>query len=148
MKNLNYPDEVTSLIKIRNESSSKMLWDPCRKKWLQATPEEWVRQHALSYLSILGYSFELMKTESGLRTGFKEKRSDAVVFVNATPFILVECKAPTVRIDQKVFNQAFNYNQTLNAKFLYLTNGIQHIYWDVAQGKAIKKLPIANDLDP
>ena len=148
MKNLNYPDKVSSLIKIRNESSSQMLWDPCRKKWLKATPEEWVRQHALSYLFMLGYSFELIKTESGLRTGFKEKRSDAIVFVNAIPFILVECKAPNVKIDQKVFNQAFNYNQTLKAKFLYLTNGMQHIYWDVAKGKAIGTLPTANDLDP
>ncbi|NDH77961.1 MAG: type I restriction enzyme HsdR N-terminal domain-containing protein [Flavobacteriia bacterium] len=100
---------------------------------------------SLSYLHLLGYSFALIETESGLRTGFKEKRSDALVYKNSAPFILVECKAPSVNIDQKVFNQAFNYNQSLKAKYLYLTNGKQHIFWDVPGNKALDSLPSASD---
>jgi hypothetical protein len=142
---LNFPAEVTALVRHKQEGNQNLLWDPCRKKWLVATPEEWVRQHAISYLYLLGYSFALIETESGLRTGFKEKRSDALVYKHSAPFILVECKAPTVKIDQKVFNQAFNYNQRLQAKHLYLTNGKQHIFWDVTGNKALESLPSASD---
>jgi len=142
---LNFPKEVSALVRHKKEKDQTLLWDPCRKKWLIATPEEWVRQYALHYLHILGYSFALMETESGLRTGFREKRSDALVYKNTAPFILVECKAPSVKIDQKVFNQAFNYNQSLQAKYLYLTNGKQHIFWDIVGHKALESLPSAND---
>ena len=109
---LNFPAEVAALVRHKHEEDQNLLWDPCRKKWLVATPEEWVRQHAICYLHLLGYSFALIQTESGLRTGFKEKRSDALVYKNTAPYILVECKAPSVKIDQRVFNQAFNYNQS------------------------------------
>ena len=142
---LNFPAEATALVRHKQEEDQNLLWDPCRKKWLIATPEEWVRQHAISYLHLLGYSFELIETESGLRTGFREKRSDALVYKNSVPFILVESKAPSVKIDQKVFNQAFNYNQSLKAKYLYLTNGKQHIFWDVPSNKALDSLPSASD---
>jgi len=142
---LNFPEEVAALVRYKKEGGQTLLWDPCRKKWLVATPEEWVRQHALSYLHILGYSFALIETESGMRTGFKEKRYDALVYKNSAPFILVECKAPSVKIGQKVFNQAFNYNQSLKAEYLYLTNGKQHIFWDVLGNKASESLPIASD---
>ena len=142
---LNFPAEVTALVRHKEEEGQNLLWDPCRKKWLVATPEEWVRQHAICYLHLLGYSFTLMETESGLRTGFKEKRSDALIYKNTAPYILVECKAPSVKIDQKVFNQAFNYNQSLKAKYLYLTNGKQHIFWDVVGNKALESLPSVSD---
>lgn len=142
---LNFPAEVAALVRHKQEEDHNLLWDPCRKKWLVATPEEWVRQHAISYLHLLGYSFALIQTERGLRTGFKEKRSDALVYKNTAPYILVECKAPSVKIDQRVFNQAFNYNQSLKAKYLYLTNGKQHIFWDVLGNKAVKSLPSASD---
>ena len=142
---LNFPAEATALVRQKQKEDQNLLWDPCRKKWLVASPEEWVRQHAISYLHLLGYSFALIETESGLRTGFKEKRSDALVYKNSAPFILVECKAPSVNIDQKVFNQAFNYNQSLKAKYLYLTNGKQQIFWDVPGNKALDSLPSASD---
>lgn len=142
---LNFPAEVAALVRHKQEEDHNLLWDPCRKKWLVATPEEWVRQHAISYLHLLGYSFALIQTERGLRTGFKEKRSDALVYKNTAPYILVECKAPSVKINQRVFNQAFNYNQSLKAKYLYLTNGKQHIFWDVLGNKAVKSLPSASD---
>ena len=142
---LNFPEEATALVRYKQKEGQNLIWDPCRKKWLVATPEEWVRQHAISYLHLLGYSFALIETESGLRTGFKEKRSDALVYKNSAPFILVECKAPSVKIDQKVFNQAFNYNQSLKAMYLYLTNGKQHIFWDVLGNKALDSLPSASD---
>ena len=142
---LNFPAEVAALVRHKNEEGQNLLWDPCRKKWLVATPEEWVRQHAISYLHLLGYSFTLMETECGLRTGFKEKRSDALVYKNTAPYILIECKAPSVKIDQKVFNQAFNYNQSLKAKYLYLTNGKQHMFWDVVGNKTLTSLPSVSD---
>lgn len=144
---LNFPQEVSALVQRKSDDGQTRLWDPCRKKWLIATPEEWVRQHAISYLYCLGYSFALIETESGLRTGFKDKRSDALVYKNAAPYILVECKAPSIKIDQKVFNQAFNYNQSLKAKYLYLTNGKQHIFWDVQGNTALESLPNATGPD-
>ena len=142
MQKLNFPSYK---FRIKNSENKTQIFDEVRKKFVTLQPEEWVRQYALHYLHILGYSFALMETESGLRTGFREKRSDALVYKNTAPFILVECKAPSVKIDQKVFNQAFNYNQSLHAKYLYLTNGKQHIFWDIVDHKALESLPSAND---
>ena len=62
---LNFPAEVAALVRHKQEEDQNLLWDPCRKKWLVATPEEWVRQHAISYLHLLGYSSTFCRDHYG-----------------------------------------------------------------------------------
>jgi len=101
------------------------LWDPTRKLWLVAEPEEVVRQTLILYLQdILSTSPARMKTEPEIRVQSMRKRLDLVLYDgNGEPFLLAECKAWSVPIDEKVLQQIGNYNTVLKAPFLLLTNG-------------------------
>ena len=138
-----FAPEITLAVQMRETVSGQEIWDPVRKKWLVGVPEEWVRQHCISYLDALGYATSNMSTEAGIQTGFKQKRTDIVANKAGLPIILVECKAPSVKLSQTTFNQAFNYNQSVGAAYLWLTNGMQHLYWDCTKNKPCTSLPLA-----
>jgi type I site-specific restriction endonuclease len=54
------------------------------------------------------------------------KRFDILVYDEATqPYIIVECKAPQIKINQAVFDQAATYNFIFRAPFLVVTNGLE-----------------------
>ena len=114
--------------KIKKEHDKLYIYDSIRRKYLLLTPEEWVRQHFLHYLiSGLHYPKGLITTESGLKYHQLQRRTDIVVFNRqAKPFMIVECKAPSVTINQQVFNQIATYNKVLQANLLVVTNGLQH----------------------
>ena len=141
-----FPLEIASEIKLRNKDDGIEIWDPIRMKWLVAVPEEWVRQHCIAYLNTLGYPKSNMTTEAGIQTGFKQKRTDVVANKAGKPIILVECKAPLVKLSQTTFNQAFNYNQSVKAPFVWLTNGMQHLYWDCTNNVQCMSLPLAESI--
>jgi len=138
---LNFPESLTLHIQIKEDDGQDLIFDAVRKKWLVCTPEEWVRQHAIQYLVALGYSIHHLQIESGLKTGFNSKRSDIIANIDGQPEVLVECKAPQVPLSQNTFNQAFNYNTSINAAFIWLTNGMQHLYWDCVNNKQLEQLP-------
>lgn len=138
---LHFPEALTDQIQLRTEDGQDYIFDAVRKKWLVCTPEEWVRQHAVQYLIALGYSIHHLQIESGLKTGFNSKRSDIIANIGGKPEILVECKAPEVKLSQETFNQAFNYNNTIGAPIIWLTNGLQNLYWDCTSGKQLQQLP-------
>ena len=99
-----------------------------RKKWLILTPEEWVRQNTLAFLNQnLKYPIHLINTEVPIKINKLSQRMDIVIYKEAKPFILCECKKPKVKITQETLDQALRYNNILNAEWVYLTNGIQHI---------------------
>ncbi len=84
--------------------------------------------------------------ETGLKYNQLHKRSDILVLDRlGKPFFLIECKAPKIKIDQKVLNQAIFYNQVIKAPFVGLTNGLQHFFCkiDFESGKVevLKELP-------
>jgi hypothetical protein len=57
------------------------------------------------------------------------KRYDVVVFKpDGNISILVECKAPEVKITQSTFDQIARYNMTLKAEYLMVTNGLNHYF--------------------
>ncbi|MEM6643759.1 MAG: type I restriction enzyme HsdR N-terminal domain-containing protein [Bacteroidota bacterium] len=102
-----------------------------RKKWVELTPEEWVRQHFLNLLvNHLGYPKGLIKLEQPLRYFKNSKRSD-ISILNRTQglFMVVECKASQVYIDQEVVKQVSEYNKVLKASYMSVTNGINHFVW-------------------
>lgn len=122
---LNLP-EFQVKFKISNDNLP-LIFDVVRKKWLQLTPEEWVRQHWINYLhSEIGVPLPLMEIEGGKKVNHMQKRTDLLAYANNTPFLLLECKAPEIPIDEKVFQQILNYNKTISAQLLILSNGYHH----------------------
>jgi hypothetical protein len=105
------------------------VFDPVRKKWIGITPEELVRQHFIQYLLLeKKYPVSLMKMEHGIIYNKLNKRGDIVIYSHTgMPMILIECKAPTIFLDEDVLMQALRYNIKLKAPYLVLSNGIQTI---------------------
>ena len=101
-----------------------------RKKEVVLTPEEWVRQHIVHYLiEEKNYPVSLIALEKKLTLNGLTKRSDILVFnQNGTPEILIECKATNVQITQETFDQIARYNMKLDAKYLMVSNGLEHFY--------------------
>lgn len=126
MKKLNFPPYQFS---VKKEGDLIFIFDEIRKKWLQLTPEEWVRQHTIFYLvDQKKFPAGLIGVEKSIKVNGLNKRFDLVCFdQQAKPLMLVECKAPEVRITQDTLDQALRYNSQLQVGFLLLTNGITHV---------------------
>jgi hypothetical protein len=116
--------------KITEQNGQLTLFDIIRKKNIVITPEEWVRQHFVQYLiRQKHYPKTLIKLEGGHKLNGMPKRSDIVVYNSAgEKILLVECKAPSVSIDQKAFDQIARYNMVHKVKLLVVSNGLQHYY--------------------
>ncbi len=125
MQKLNFP---TYQFKISRREEGDFIFDIIRKKAILLTPEEWVRQHIIHYLhNDLGYPKGLIRVESGVKYNTRIKRSDVVIYNNSgAPTMLIECKAPNVKINQSTLEQVAMYNRTLNASVIILTNGLVH----------------------
>ena len=106
------------------------VFDEIRKKTLLITPEEWVRQHFVQFLvAQKQYPKSLIKLEGGLKLHGMQKRSDILVYnSSAEKILLVECKAPSVKITQAVFDQIARYNMIHRVPLLAVTNGLEHFY--------------------
>ena len=122
---LNLPEYQFS---IRQSSTSKEIFDAFRKKYVTLTPEEWVRQNFIRFLvEEKGFPASLIAIEKGLTINGKPRRFDAVAYNNnGEPLMLIEFKAATVKISQKVFEQIATYNQQLKVKYLIVSNGLKH----------------------
>lgn len=115
-------------VRLQKENGRNWIWDNIRKKFIVLTPEEWVRQHFIHFMiESLGYPRSLVTIERGLRYNKLQKRSDILVHQrDGTPWMLVECKSPSIRLTQKAFNQIAVYNMTVGAAYLTVTNGMVH----------------------
>lgn len=141
---------------IRREGSRYTILDQLRRRYVSLTPEEWVRQHFVNYLiQEKGYPRTLLANEVELRVGDKKLRCDTLLYKKRSitkgiirqpaaeahpvastqqansskklyPLAIVEYKAPTVSLSQKVFDQIFAYNILLRVDFLIVSNGLQH----------------------
>ena len=110
--------------KIRTENKKEFIFDAIRKYWVLLTPEEWVRQNFLQYLiEVMHYPASLISVEKEISLGELKKRYDIVVYKNALPWMVVECKEMDVALNRKVLDQALRYNITLNVPFIVITNG-------------------------
>jgi len=119
-------------LNLTTDSESTYIFDPIRKKNILLTPEEWVRQHFINLLiKYLHYPKGLMNVESGLTYFKKTKRSDITInHRNKSVFMLIECKAPQIKIDKKTLNQISQYNKEISAQFICVTNGMKHFIWE------------------
>jgi hypothetical protein len=127
MKKLNFP---TYSFRFKNSENKVAIFDEIRKKFILLTPEEWVRQNTLHYLvQDNTYPKSYINVEKLIKINTLNKRYDIVVFQpNGSIFLLIECKAPEVAITQKTFDQIARYNLALKAKYLMVTNGLNHYF--------------------
>ena len=127
MQKLNLPSYDFN---IKNSENKPYIFDISRKKFIVLTPEEWVRQHFVKYLiAEKKYPLSIIAIEKQLVINNRKKRTDILIFdSNGNPDIIVECKAPSIKITQATFDQIARYNLKLNATYLIVTNGLQHFY--------------------
>lgn len=131
--------------KIKEENAKEFIYDEFRKRWVLLTPEEWVRQNFLQYLTqVKKYPASLIAIEKEIKLGELKKRFDIVVYDKATkPWMIVECKEMNVALDKSVLDQVLRYNISLNVPYLVITNGSYCIGYDCSQSqlKEINQLP-------
>ena len=127
MQKLNFSDYS---FRFKNSENKVSVFDEIRKKFIVLTPEEWVRIHVVQYLiQEKNYPKSLINVEKLIRINTISKRYDIVVYQpNGEIFLLIECKKPDVSINQLVFDQIARYNLTLKAKYLMVTNGLNHYF--------------------
>ena len=123
------------------------IFDEVRKGYFKLTPEEWVRQHVINYLAYhKNYPIGLMQVEKLIKYNNLNTRADLIVNDrDFNPVVLVECKAPNVKIGKDAFDQIAKYNFSLKAKYLFVTNGLKHYCCSInyANGKTefLKDIP-------
>lgn len=125
MQELNLPQYP---VKIKEEDGVRYIFDFIRKKYLVLLPEEWVRQNFIHFLvTDKGYASSLIAIEKGLKLNELHKRADIVIYDNqANPIVLIECKAPKIKINQEVFEQVARYNVVFKVPYIVVTNGLEH----------------------
>jgi hypothetical protein len=127
MQKLQFP---TYTFRFKNSENKIAIFDEIRKKFILLTPEEWVRQHVVQFLlQEKNYPKSYINVEKLIKINSLTKRYDIVVYQpNGELFLLIECKAPEVKINQETFNQIARYNLVLNAKYLMVSNGLNHYF--------------------
>lgn len=140
-------------MKVKEENGKRFVFDVIRKKYVVLTPEESVRQQFIEYLiTEKKYSRALISVEKGLELNDLQKRTDIMIY-NRTgkPVMIIECKAPSVKIDQKTLDQAAGYNMKHNVKFLVVTNGVKmlisRIDFEKKSFEFLKELPEVEEIN-
>ena len=130
MQELNFPSYA---FRLKSSENKTLIFDIIRKKYVVLTPEEWVRQHVLRFLlEEKNYPASLIAVEKQLKIHTRTKRTDIVVYnTQGTPEVLIECKAPSVKITQAAFDQIARYNLTANSSYLMVTNGLSHFFCQI-----------------
>jgi len=127
VQKLNFP---TYSFRLKNRENKRFIFDEIRKKFVVLQPEEWVRQHCLRFLTEnKKFPKSLINVEKELNINGLTKRYDIVIYnSDGSIHLIVECKSPKININQDTFDQIAQYNLTLNATYLMVTNGINHYY--------------------
>ncbi|NRB64980.1 MAG: type I restriction enzyme HsdR N-terminal domain-containing protein [Saprospiraceae bacterium] len=118
---MDYQDQLS----LKTEAGKRYVWDAIRKKWLVFQPEEMVRQLIIHFLiAEKGVPRPRIAVEKGLYINQQFRRTDIIVYDQSVkPFLLIECKAPSVPISEGVFRQIAHYNMALKVPNLWVSNG-------------------------
>ncbi len=144
MKDLNFPSYN---FRIKNSENNTHIFDVIRKKFVVLQPEEWVRQHCIQFLiNEKNFPVSLINVEKRVQINGLNKRYDIVVFnSDGSIYLIIECKAPEVKISQSAFDQIARYNLVLKASYLMVTNGLNHYFCTMdhhlGSYNFLKKLP-------
>ncbi|MBF8455920.1 type I restriction enzyme HsdR N-terminal domain-containing protein [Kaistella sp. G5-32] len=131
---LNFNEDF--VFQIKRDKDKFFIYDVVRKSWFLLTPEEWVRQHWVHYFHFIkSRNLSSLILEKKLILNGTTKRIDLLVTEKTTAKILVECKAPEIKLTEKTFEQTARYNSVLLAEEIILSNGLQHISAKFIDGK-------------
>jgi hypothetical protein len=130
MLQLDFPNYT---FKIKNNGNGDYIFDEIRKKYIKLTKEEWVRQNCVKFLiNEKNFSPVLINIEKTIKINKLIKRYDIVVYKpDGGIKLLVECKSPEIKINQKTFDQIAIYNMNLKSELLMVTNGLRHYYCEI-----------------
>ncbi len=125
MQQLNLPSYS---FRIRNEDGLDFIFDPYRRKYVRLTPEEWVRQNFVTWLvKERSFPASVIIMEKSMTYNKMHKRCDVLVYDRrGKPVLMIECKAPGVKIRREVFDQIAVYNLVFRVPYLLVTNGLNH----------------------
>lgn len=124
---LNFPEFKFN---IKENAGTLSIFDSLRKKYLILTPEEWVRQHMISFLvEFKQYPRTLFALEKSIQYNQLQKRFDILILDRkGKPFLLIECKSTDIQLSQKTVEQVAVYNKTIGAPYMGISNGKQHLF--------------------
>jgi len=127
VQDLNFPSYT---FRLKNSENNTHIFDVIRKKFVVLQPEEWVRQHCIQFLiNEKNFPVSLINVEKVVQINGLNKRYDIVVYnSDGSIYLIVECKAPRVKISQSAFDQIARYNLALKASCLMVTNGLNHYF--------------------
>ena len=130
MLQLDFPNYT---FKIKNSGNGDYIFDEIRKKYIKLTKEEWVRQNCVKFLiNEKNFPRVLINIEKTIKINKINKRYDIVVYKpDGRIKLLVECKSPEIKINQKTFDQIAVYNMNLKSEQLMVTNGLEHYYCEI-----------------
>ncbi|MEN8928545.1 MAG: type I restriction enzyme HsdR N-terminal domain-containing protein [Flavobacteriales bacterium] len=134
--------------KVQKKEGEYFIYDEIRANYFVLTPEEWVRQNFVHFLiNHHDYSKNYFKLEKQFLVNERKKRFDVLIYdKNAAPFLLIECKAPEVKISQDTFAQIATYNMELKVPYLIVTNGLTHFICEIDFEKKtynyLKEIPV------
>ena len=129
--------------RIKEEDGKEWIFDEFRKQWVRLTPEEWVRQNMLQYLTqVKKYPASLIAIEKEIALGELRKRFDILVYKASKPWMIVECKEMNVPLDESVMKQVLNYNISVQADFVLITNGTDNYGFSLQNGVAEQLLEL------
>ena len=124
-------------LRAKSDCGRTLVFDDVRSAYVVLTPEEWVRRHLVSFLvRHCGAPLRSIIEEYPVCINSMPQRADVVVMDSeARPLILVECKATDIDLTNRktlgeVFEQATRYNAVVGARYLILSNGLQHFCFE------------------
>ena len=129
--------------KIKEAAGKEWIFDEIRKQWVRLSPEEWVRQNILQYfLQVMNYPSSLIAIEKEIKIGDLKKRFDILVYKNAAPWLMVECKEMNLPINESVLKQVLTYHISIEVPYILITNGKQSFAYEICNGKMHQLLTI------
>ena len=125
--------------RVRDDKDRSFIFDDLRRKWLLLTPEEWVRQNFIRYLvQVKQYPATLVAQEKMLKLGDLSKRFDILVYDREhQPWMMIECKASTVPLNDKVLHQLLRYHISIPVGYLVISNGATSFGWEKKDGQLV-----------
>lgn len=117
---------------LRSVRGREEIFDPCRRKWVALTPEEWVRQRLLQqFIDVLKIPASWIGVEKEIEVNGLRKRYDILVHDDDNnPWAMVECKAPDIPMGLSVWEQLLRYHIRISVPFLIISNGEETHAWE------------------
>ncbi len=136
-------------LRFRRSSKGAEIYDPLRKKWVAATPEEGVRQNLIAYCAEnMHYPHRRMAAEKALSLA-GGTRFDLVVYDNhLNPWLLAECKAPAVSLTTATLEQLLRYHRVLQCRYWLLYNGLETVCIDARDPQHLVELSCLPAYEP